>query len=226
MSKIVFKHQQADIGSLSVAGNFSQWAIQPMVFNAAEKQWEFQIVPQMLANLKTQENSSGVVTYFKFIDDKGVWFTDDNFAKEIDEHGNENNALYLKMDEQKLSSGDKNELEAVEFGDPQKVSEDDQQGPASPDPTPVIPGSMSPLATYSEESPVMINDSDLEENYHETQDQSHDQDHNKVDGSRHGSADTEVSVTRDPNEYKNFLHSIIYFFRSLFYRWFGVGKRQ
>ncbi|SCU84274.1 LADA_0D00804g1_1 [Lachancea dasiensis] len=239
MNTIVFKHSQTKLSSLSIAGNFTQWDIKPMVFNDQDQQWEFQLDQDLLA--KCEVKGGKAVTLFKFIDDSGTWFTDDNFAKESDEVGNENNAMYMTLEEMApqqqeesvLGGGEGGGVEtSVGVADEEVYDEngDDydeeeligrENEPSSPDPTP-----MNPVA--SQETPVVINESDLEDNYHETQEQSLEQ--NRYDGpvsrSRQGSAETDVSTKGDPKDYNNLLHSIIFFFRSLFYRWFGVGKRE
>ena len=164
MSKIVFKHQQAGLGSLSLAGNFTKWEIKPMVFNGDEAQWEFEIEPEMLENCELQDGKA--VTFFKFVDDQ-------------------------------------------------------EAEPSTPDPTPVVQ-MKTPRANEREESPVMITESDLEEDFHDT----NNQDQGELTETRNHSADTSVSATQNPAEYKNFLQSIVFFFKNLFRRWFGMGTKQ
>ena len=48
-NKIVFKHQQAGLESLSIAGNFTEWEIKPMILNEVDHQWEFEVNNTMLA---------------------------------------------------------------------------------------------------------------------------------------------------------------------------------
>lgn len=213
MSKIVFKHQQAGLGSLSLAGNFTKWEIKPMVFNGDEAQWEFEIEPEMLENCELQDGKA--VTFFKFVDERGDWFTDDNFAKEADENGNENNALYLQVDGDAARS--ENQPSEVEH----QTEGDQEAEPSTPDPTPVVQ-MKTPRANEREESPVMITESDLEEDFHDT----NNQDQGELTETRNHSADTSVSATQNPAEYKNFLQSIVFFFKNLFRRWFGMGTKQ
>ncbi|CUS23217.1 LAQU0S08e04720g1_1 [Lachancea quebecensis] len=213
MSKIVFKHQQAGLGSLSVAGNFTKWEIKPMVYNKDEGQWEFEVEPKMFENCELLDGK--VVTFFKFIDERGEWFTDDNFAKEADENGNENNALYLQV------GGDATGSENQPSGAEQEVAEGQETESVTPDPTPVVQARTS-MTNDREESPVMITESDLEEDFHDT----NNEDHGELTEARNHSADTSVSATHNPTEYKNFLQSIVFFFKNLFRRWFGMGAKQ
>lgn len=211
-NKIVFKHQQAGLESLSIAGNFTEWEIKPMILNEVDHQWEFEVNNTMLAHCDKQNGKAA--TYFKFIDAGGVWFTDDNFAKEVDEHGNENNAMYLDV------GGDLKD-DSLPSGDERNCAEVAESAPTTPEPTPKL-NNNTKFSPRREESPVVINESDLEENYHETVDQ----DQRAVERSRNGSADNSVSTTRDPTEYRNFLQGIIFFFKSLFCRWFGTANKR
>ncbi|SCU81076.1 LAFA_0C02630g1_1 [Lachancea sp. 'fantastica'] len=223
MSKIVFKHQPTEPVSISIAGNFTNWEIESMVFNDLEKQWEFEIDNKALDKCPHQDGK--IHTFFKFVDSNGTWFTDDNFAKEIDEHGNENNALYLSV------AGTAS-LETPEQQD--EIENEDQteqmiETPVSPNPTPAIPvaenlgdPNVAPSIAQREESPVLINESDLEEQFHETEEQGT----KSVVRSSQANSSLDASTNKDPKEYKNFLQSFIFFFRSLFYRWFSVDKRS
>lgn len=209
MSKIVFKHPASDETSLSVAGNFSQWNIIPMVHNTTQNQWEYQITDADLQNCS--ESGGQIRIYFKFIDGNSDWFTDENFAKEIDEHGNENNVMYLDC-----SSTEKITKNNVDLEDRAIPNESEQEGPPSPDPTPLPAGKDK----NDEEPPVVISKSDVE-GYEEAVNQ--DQLNKNADSDRPNSADTNISKVANSTGYKGLLQSIISFFRNLFYGWFGMG---
>ncbi|CEP64764.1 Uip4p LALA0_S13e02476g [Lachancea lanzarotensis] len=235
MSIIVFKHHSTGPISISVAGNFTKWEIEPMVFNDTEKQWEYEIDEKALQDCPHRNGKTH--TFFKFVDANGTWFTDDNFAKEIDEHGNENNALYLPVapvaGTSVLANREPQQQQDAErvdnFNDGEHEEETERiETPISPNPTPAIPlpgnfdvGTSMPVAQH-EESPVLINESDLEEQFHETEDQGT----RSVVRNNQADSSLDASANKNPKEYKNFLNSIILFFRSLFYRWFSVDKRS
>ncbi|KAL3237477.1 Uip4p [Nakaseomyces bracarensis] len=86
MVSIIYSHEGAKFKDLKIAGGFNKWEVVPMTWNSSQNQWEYEL----------QDIPKGVKKiHFKFIDDSGNWFTDINYAKEIDEHNNENNVKML-----------------------------------------------------------------------------------------------------------------------------------
>lgn len=81
--KIISKHDPK--GGLQVALDIESWAIKPMTYNESEGQWEYVV--------DTGDKEVEKV-HFKFIDGNGTWFTDNDFPKEFDDIGNENNVIY------------------------------------------------------------------------------------------------------------------------------------
>lgn len=91
--KIVYAHSENVFQNLQVAGNFTSWEVKPMHKDMKTNFWEFDI------DLKNLVNGDVDKIVFKFVDDNGNWFTDDNFAKETDTHNNENNVKLLTRDD-------------------------------------------------------------------------------------------------------------------------------
>ncbi|SCU84242.1 LAME_0C08768g1_1 [Lachancea meyersii CBS 8951] len=231
MNKIVFKHFSSGPASIKIAGNFTKWEIKEMDFNDQEEQWEFDIDQEALRGCP--DHNGKAVAYFKFVDGNGVWFTDNNFAKEIDGQGNENNAMYLSFrpeNDSSLKAQQKQQQQQEERDRKfeEKEREEEAKLPESPNSTPKVPlATKAPrietpsLTAQREESPVLINESDFDEQYHETEDQ----DHKAVVRSELNTPELEASSNNDPKQYKNFLQSMIFFFRSLFYRWFSMDRK-
>lgn len=88
MVSIIYSHAGDKFKELKIAGGFNKWEVVPMKWNATKDQWEYELknIPQDIKKI-----------HFKFIDDSGNWFTDNNYAKEIDEHNNENNVKMLPV---------------------------------------------------------------------------------------------------------------------------------
>ena len=86
MVTIVFPHPAEDFPDLKIAGKFTDWKGVPMSINAETGQWEYKIDESSIAKHNDKDK-----VHFKFIDHNGNWFADDEYAKEIDEHSNENN---------------------------------------------------------------------------------------------------------------------------------------
>ncbi|CAG99900.1 Uip4p [Kluyveromyces lactis] len=82
--KIISKRDSAS--GLNVALDLEKWTVKPMIYNVAEKQWEY--TPDL-------EDKEVEKIHFKFVDSNGTWFADNDFPKEFDNIGNENNVIYV-----------------------------------------------------------------------------------------------------------------------------------
>lgn len=246
MSKIIFKHSGNGASALKVAGDFTDWAIVPMGYQDDSKQWEYNLDTEKLKSFAIGDNEFKI--HFKFIDEDGNWFTDDNFAKEIDDRGNENNVLYLDKREL-LPSNEESDKTTEAKGNPEQLQREkgyantntpatasvgkdengndgrkefsEDEGPESPNPTPKVPAREHFTISEEEEPPVVINDSDLE-GYSTAGCEGE----ATVDTHRPGTADTTISTRGTPSTYNGFLQRIVHFFKNMFKNWFGMGKKR
>lgn len=117
MIKITFRYPT---DKLNIAGDFTQWEAVPMTKNYIADEWEFEIKKE---KIKCAEGVS-LSLHFKFIDQDGKWFTNNKFAKEFDNEGNENNVLYLNdiFNEQPSSDNDSEEITSFKLN-PRNVSD-------------------------------------------------------------------------------------------------------
>lgn len=154
--------------------------------------WEYTV------NLSKLPSGSKKV-HFKFIDDNGNWFTDEDYAKEVDEHSNENNVKVFSEDE---LTGEESEFDV------------DDEGPESPAPTleaddsdsfyePTRTPEIREVGESVGGSAVIVNHSDAEDDESETDETN------------------ENALTTGETPYKDVLARIIAFFTNLFRSWFG-----
>ena len=94
MVTIVFDHPAEDFPELKIAGEFTNWEGVPMKINTSSGKWEYKFDESSV----TKHNDKDKV-HFKFIDQNGNWFADDEYPKEVDEHSNENNVATLNNEE-------------------------------------------------------------------------------------------------------------------------------
>ncbi|CDH17929.1 uncharacterized protein ZBAI_09717 [Zygosaccharomyces bailii ISA1307] len=199
MVKIIYGHSADHFKQLKVAGDFTSWGIKPMKKNA--EFWEYTFQKGNLAQ-------DAKVIHFKFIDDNGVWFTDDDYAKETDSNNNENNVRILTREElEELGEVVPSKEQSYDMGD---------EGPVRPAPTPRIDdGGATPAEHESEgksrnasqelgESTVIVNHSDAQEAEN-----------------RPGTSGTVYSQAPEATQYKTVLARVIAFFSNLFRSWFS-----
>lgn len=209
MVKIIYAHPTNAFQNLKIAGDFSKWNAIPMHKKSgnsgAEDTWEVSV------DLKNLPDNAKAI-HFKFIDDSGSWFTDDNYPKEVDGNSNENNVKVIA------------ENEALNSAEEESVKEslmDD--GPASPVPSLNNPeGNIKHAESESEAaSPeedeesvggpaVVVNHSDAEEAGAATN-----EDLPKSSGTVYS------TNGHNPEHYKDILARIIAFFTNLFRNWFS-----
>lgn len=197
MPKIIYGHSTDHFEALKVAGDFSKWEIEPMTKKS--EFWEYTFYKGSLP-------AETKIIHFKFIDDNGIWFTDDNYAKETDANNNENNVRILTPEEIKELGG--NTEEVKKSGEPSY--EVDDEGPVRPAPSPSAQG----LREHNE-SGGEIDESTVIVNHVDAQEGTHDRERPDTSGTVY-SQDPEVS-----DQYKTILARIIAFFTNLFHSWFG-----
>lgn len=200
MMKIIYGHSPDSFNNLKIAGDFSDWKPLSMVKNRQDGLWEYVIDAGKLPP------DTGKV-HFKFIDDNGTWFTDEDYPKEVDEHSNENNV--------KLLTG-KDEVEEADV---------DFEGPESPVPSLKAPSEKKSVSAAKKPSgqrkddkeesvggsAVLVNHSDAEEERQVVE-----------NSQKPETAGTALSGREnDPQRYKDVLARIIAFFTDLFRSWFG-----
>lgn len=199
MAKIIYGHSSDDYQNLKIAGDFSGWEPLPMGRNSITHLWEHKVDFSKLPN-GTEK------VHFKFIDDNGNWFTDEDYPKEVDASSNENNVKLFTKEE---------------IGEEDPAFEMDDEGPESPAPS-LKTGSENPSgATKPADirdrdesvggSAVLVNHSDAEDDEEDVQDV------------RNSENDETALTSRDhnPDQYKDVLARIIAFFTNLFRSWFG-----
>lgn len=212
--KIIYCHSPDSFQHLQIAGDFSDWEPMSMVKNVEDGLWEYVIDTRKL------DPDAGKV-HFKFIDDNGVWFTDDDYPKEVDEHSNENNVKLLTADERddKIYPNEEIDMdfEGPESPAPSLEAESEVKKSARNVETPDGPTSStsrSPAEDKDESvggSAVVVNRSDAEEERQVAESSE------RPDTS--GSALT--GRENNPEQYRDVLARIIAFFTNLFRSWFG-----
>ncbi|CAR29417.1 hypothetical protein ZYGR_0AD00990 [Zygosaccharomyces rouxii] len=196
MVKVIYGHSADHFKELKVAGDFSQWEIKPMLKNS--EFWEYNFYKGSLP-------PEAKALHFKFIDDNGIWFTDNDYAKETDANNNENNVRILTAEEIGELGGDDDEME--EAGESSYDIND--EGPVRPAPTPTARELKEPNESGElDESTVIVNHADVQEV--------------NRDGERPETSGTVYSQGREvTDQYKTILARIIAFFTNLFRSWFS-----
>ncbi|QLQ77908.1 hypothetical protein HG537_0A01550 [Torulaspora globosa] len=209
--KILYCHSPDSFQNLQIAGDFSDWKPLSMVKNVESGLWEYVIDSKKLAP-DTRK------VHFKFIDDNGVWFTDDDYPKEVDEHSNENNVKFLTADERddKIYT---NEEVNLDFEGPEspapslEAQSEEQKGVETPN-WPRSSASKKAVEDKDESvggSAVVVNHSDAE-------------DERQIAESSERPDTNGTAITgreNNPEQYKDVLARIIAFFTNLFRSWFG-----
>ncbi|GAV55709.1 hypothetical protein ZYGR_0AY01010 [Zygosaccharomyces rouxii] len=196
MVKVIYGHSADHFQALKVAGDFSQWEIKPMT--KSSEFWEYNFYKGSLP-------ADSKVIHFKFIDDNGTWFTDNDYAKETDANNNENNVRVLTPEEIEELGGDDDEIE--EAGESSYDIND--EGPVRPAPSPTA----RELKDHNEggdlgESAVIVNHVDAQEG--------------SGNGERPETSGTVYSQGHEvTDQYKTILARIIAFFTNLFRSWFS-----
>lgn len=200
MVKVIYGHSANHFKQLKVAGDFSGWEIKPMVKNS--EFWEYSFRKGSLP-------PEAKVIHFKFIDDNGVWFADDDYPKETDSHNNENNVRILTEEElQELGEDVSSKEPSYDVGD---------EGPARPAATPRIiePGEKPYENAFEDESNNLnqeLDDSTVIVNHSDAQ-EAHE---------RPGTSGTIRSQAPEvSDQYKTILARIIAFFTNFFRSWFS-----
>ncbi|QHS76554.1 Uip4p [Saccharomyces paradoxus] len=131
MVTIVFDHPAEDFPDLKIAGEFTDWEGVPMKINTDSGKWEYEFDESST----TKHNDKDKV-HFKFIDQNGNWFADDEYPKEIDEHSNENNVATLSNNEDGGSANEeRRESDKAAHEANKDESELYYEGPATPTPS-------------------------------------------------------------------------------------------
>ncbi|EJS41474.1 uip4p [Saccharomyces arboricola H-6] len=131
MITIVFDHPADGFPDLKIAGEFTDWKGVPMKINADSGKWEYGLDESSLAK---HEDKNKV--HFKFIDQNGNWFADDEYPKEIDEHSNENNVATLEDNKDEGSAKEvKDEVDESTNEDTNNEQELYDEGPGTPTPS-------------------------------------------------------------------------------------------
>ncbi|GCF01606.1 hypothetical protein ZYGM_000057 [Zygosaccharomyces mellis] len=197
MVKVIYGHSAEHFQVLKVAGDFSQWEIKPMTKNS--EFWEYNFYKGSLPG-------DSKVIHFKFVDDNGSWFTDNDYAKETDANNNENNVRILTPEEIEELGGGNDEIEEAR----QSAYDVNDEGPVRPAPSPTA----RELKEHNEgggeldEPTVIVNHGDAQES----------SDH----GERPGTSGTVYSQNPEVSDhYKTILARIIAFFTNLFRSWFN-----
>lgn len=196
MVKIIYGHSTDNFQELKVAGDFSQWEIKPMA--KYSEFWEYNFYKGSLP-------PEAKVVHFKFIDDNGTWFTDDDYAKETDANNNENNVRILTLAEiNELGGGTETSDEARE-----PSYDINDEGPVRPAPSPNANEPKDPNEGGElGESTVIVNHSDAQEG--------------NGNGERPETSGTIYSQGPEvTDQYKTILARIIAFFTNLFRSWFS-----
>ncbi|QLG75070.1 hypothetical protein HG535_0H03970 [Zygotorulaspora mrakii] len=224
MVKIIYKHSGRNFQNLRIAGDFTDWKALPMVkkleVGACEDSWEVSVDATRLP-----KGASKI--HFKFIDDDGIWFTDDNYAKEVDESSNENNVKFITENETNKSETDPDNEYPTKIADDgpkspapslqeslqQEVTETPRQVESENAPNQVLSSEPEDDPESVGEPAILVNHSDAEEiaNKH-----AHDEEEPPTSS---GTVYTNKGQT--PEQYKNFLAKIIAFFTNLFHNWFN-----
>lgn len=89
MVTIIYDHPISTFHILNIAGDFNEWVIVPMTKSQQKGRWEYRLSDEVIHREKRNK------IHFKFIDPDGNWFTDNNYPKELDNEGNENNVKLL-----------------------------------------------------------------------------------------------------------------------------------
>lgn len=224
MTKIIYGHSGDSLHNLKIAGDFSNWEALPMVKNPKSGLWEFSVNVNKLPKDATK-------VHFKFIDDSGTWFTNEDYEKEIDEHSNENNVEILKREEEAEAGREESD---TNDDDKEQSYVVDDEGPLTPIPS--LKGgatdksdlkldeeveqmfNKSPKRDVAEQddepvggSAVLVSHSDAEDTANTTTEQERPNTSGTVYSSR----------GNDPEQYKNILARIIAFFTNLFHSWFS-----
>lgn len=222
MTTIIYGHSGDNFNNLQIAGDFSNWEALPMVKNPKNGLWEYSVNVEKLPK-------DAIKVHFKFIDDSGTWFTNEDYGKEIDEHSNENNVELLN----RKKETEPEELDTNDDDKEQSYVVDDE-GPLTPIPSLKNGASdksdlkldeeveqmfnKSPKTDVAEEdeepvggSAVLVSHSDAEDTGNSTTEQE-----------RANTSGTVYSNRgNDPEQYKNILARIIAFFTNLFHSWFS-----
>ncbi|SMN22555.1 similar to Saccharomyces cerevisiae YPL186C UIP4 Protein that interacts with Ulp1p, a Ubl (ubiquitin-like protein)-specific protease for Smt3p protein conjugates [Maudiozyma saulgeensis] len=117
MVEILIPDEKQTFKSLKIAGDFTNWKIQPMVAISNDDSlehvpaWKFNITDDMVKDYCSKESTEEIMIHFKFIDDNNNWFTSDNFDLIPDEHNNINNGILLKFEDGKLMEENNNNIE-------------------------------------------------------------------------------------------------------------------
>ncbi|CDO94924.1 unnamed protein product [Kluyveromyces dobzhanskii CBS 2104] len=203
---------------LSVALDLESWSPQPMVFNDSQKQWEY------APDLKGREVEK---IHFKFIDKDGTWFADNNFPKEFDDSGNENNVLYANETGLELKdyvSGLKNE----DAGSPSNTPKTDSlvTSKGEHEQKPISEVAKSKITEEDETSASKDAGGDeLTDKPKSTVDNEQPHEILGDDDERPNTADTAVTHRSDGIvEYSTFLDRIMVFLKRFIKKWFSFER--
>ncbi|EDO19421.1 hypothetical protein Kpol_1002p68 [Vanderwaltozyma polyspora DSM 70294] len=219
MFKILYDHPSRKFNQLNIAGDFTGWKITPMKKDPKNQdRWEIQINE---ADLPQGINK----VHFKFIDDNGNWFTDEEYPKEVDEHDNENNVKMLIKEKEKESGNNSISNE----GDTVIDEELDDEGPVSPAPS--LNANNTTSTNYNDDDG---NDTEIQKNVLEKESVQDDDDSNNsknledspdIDESTAtppASSDSNAVIKNEETDaYRGILATIIAFFARLFSAPFG-----
>lgn len=94
MVEIVYDDSKGSFKNLKIAGDFTDWKIEPMDQNS-QKQWVYTIDELFLNKKEGKGSPKEIRVHFKFIDDDDNWLVMDEFDSEPDEHNNINNVKVI-----------------------------------------------------------------------------------------------------------------------------------
>lgn len=219
MVAIIYRHKAKEFNELKIAGGFNNWEIVPMQWSPAKEQWEYELDLEKIPAALTK-------IHFKFIDDQGNWFTDSNYAKEIDEHNNENNVKLLPGHQETATASDDKDVsyqdEQLEKGPitpaPSLVAEKTaEKHTTTEDPKPVPEALPEVTETIVEESAKALTDEEDTANSSEEQTRVEEEEPEQIEEVT-DTNETKNTVIKgsDADMYKTLLQKIIEFFVSWF----------
>lgn len=239
MVQILIPDGQDSFQALKIAGDFTNWKIQPMIrqLSTTTGSWVFKITNDMVEKYCTEELQDQVLIHFKFIDDNNNWFTSDNFDLVSDENNNINNAVMLEFSNGKLKEEDKfvSENESVSSRSVTPVT----PAPTLEINTPVIETNTiakednDVLDTLKVATPELVeldedvyfspNKEKIKENNTQDEDEAVEDSTIPVEGSEN---DNKLLGIRDQTHYKTFLQRFIDFFWAFFGSWAKFFKNN
>lgn len=194
--KIISKHSPD--AELKVALDIQSWVPRPMVFNEEKSQWEYQPDTK---NLESVEK-----IHFKFISSDGSWFTDNDFPKELDGGGNENNVIYAEAEKLALKNYVTDELK------------EDHESPVS------TPKRKSDV-TDGKESVEIENNKGVAKQ--EGAAPFNGDKNNEEDESNRPNTGSTILAQQGEHtaEYRSLLNRVVTFLKKMFKRWFSFGNK-